>query len=94
VNGRPDASRESVDLESQKSPVPKPWFTGIAESAGHTKSRVANAIRVVGDPKCWDRKAIWDNVIVAPVACLPAVIVGLLLNILDALSYGQYNPIP
>lgn len=41
------------------------------------------------DPKTWDRQALWRNVVVAPVVCLPAVIVGLLLNILDALSYGM-----
>jgi SulP family sulfate permease len=28
-------------------------------------------------------------VVVAPVSCLPAVVVGLLLNVLDALSYGK-----
>ncbi|CAK7226141.1 hypothetical protein SCUCBS95973_006099 [Sporothrix curviconia] len=39
--------------------------------------------------KCWDRQRLWQNAVVAPVACLPAVIVGLLLNILDALSYGM-----
>lgn len=44
---------------------------------------------VVMNPKTWDKKAIWDKAIISPLHCLPAVIVGLLLNILDALSYGE-----
>ncbi|KAH6650884.1 sulfate transporter family-domain-containing protein [Chaetomium tenue] len=68
-----------VGLESQK---------GVArrESFG---SRVASILSLVSNPKHWDRNALWDNVVVAPVACFPAVVVGLLLNILDALSYGM-----
>ncbi|KAI5923254.1 cyclic nucleotide-binding domain-containing protein [Camillea tinctor] len=41
------------------------------------------------NPKSWDRHAIWENCVADPVRCLPAVIVGLLLNVLDALSYGM-----
>lgn len=47
----------------------------------------------VTNPKRWDRTAIWRNVVVAPISCLPAVALGLLLNILDALSYGGPQPI-
>lgn len=46
--------------------------------------------RTIVNPKSWDKKAIWDNAVLAPAACLPAVILGLLLNVLDALSYGMY----
>jgi SulP family sulfate permease len=49
-------------------------------------SRIASTIV---HPSHWDRHALWEAVFVAPVACLPAVVVGLLLNILDALSYGK-----
>jgi SulP family sulfate permease len=45
--------------------------------------------RIVFNPKRWNRKAIWQNAVVEPVGYLPAVILGLLLNILDALSYGM-----
>lgn len=59
----------------------------IEHHAAHTVAIAANSYR-------WDRKAMWQNVVVAPVACLPAVCVGLLLNILDALSYGKlFNPL-
>ncbi|ETN46344.1 uncharacterized protein HMPREF1541_00528 [Cyphellophora europaea CBS 101466] len=40
-------------------------------------------------PKTWSGKAIVRQVVVRPVKLLPAVILGLLLNILDALSYGM-----
>ncbi|KAK4193428.1 sulfate transporter family-domain-containing protein [Podospora australis] len=78
-----------VDLESQKSRGNKKWFGDTRESVRNTGARVARGARVLASPKQWDRHALWQNVVVAPVACLPAVIVGLLLNILDALSYGM-----
>lgn len=40
-------------------------------------------------PKTWSAKAIAQQAVVRPVKLLPAVILGLLLNILDALSYGM-----
>ncbi|CAK7274627.1 hypothetical protein SEPCBS57363_006262 [Sporothrix epigloea] len=53
------------------------------------KDRVRKTYLSVTRLKCWDRQKLWQNIVVTPVACLPAVIVGLLLNILDALSYGM-----
>ncbi|EDN96234.1 hypothetical protein SS1G_01159 [Sclerotinia sclerotiorum 1980 UF-70] len=41
------------------------------------------------NPKRWDKKAIWKNCVMAPVQSLPSVLLGALLNILDALSYGM-----
>ena len=42
-------------------------------------------------PKSWDSKAIWKQTLFKPAGYVPPVILGLLLNILDALSYGQYD---
>lgn len=53
------------------------------------KDKIKKTYRSVTHLKWWDRRRLWENVVVAPIACLPAVIVGLLLNILDALSYGK-----
>lgn len=53
-----------------------------------------NAVRTVMNPKSWDRKAIVQHGVVEPVGYIPAVILGTLLNILDALSYGKSYPIP
>ena len=36
----------------------------------------------------WTRQTLWENLILAPTYAIPAVLLGLLLNILDALSYG------
>lgn len=46
-------------------------------------------IRVLSNPKTWDRRTLWERGIVEPVSLLPSVFLGLLLNILDALSYGM-----
>lgn len=42
----------------------------------------------VGNPAKWDGKAIAQTVLLRPASMLPAVFLGLLLNLLDALSYG------
>lgn len=78
-----------VDLESQKGPEKKKWLGGTVDTMRDTGARLAKGVRILSSPKQWDRHALWQNTVVAPVACLPAVIVGLLLNILDALSYGM-----
>ncbi|KAK3943747.1 sulfate transporter family-domain-containing protein [Diplogelasinospora grovesii] len=78
------------DPESQqKRPEGNRWLTSITDFLRHKGAQISGAFRVVCEPNRWDRRAIWQHVFVAPVACLPAVIVGLLLNILDALSYGM-----
>lgn len=41
------------------------------------------------NPRQWDRKAILQKGVIFPASLLPAVLLGLLLNILDALSYGM-----
>ncbi|KAK4174705.1 sulfate transporter family-domain-containing protein [Triangularia setosa] len=79
----------SVDLESQKAPSRTGWLHKTVDSVKERGTKVARGFRTASNPKQWDRHALWQNVVVAPVACLPAVIVGLLLNILDALSYGM-----
>ncbi|KAI0482766.1 sulfate transporter family protein [Xylariaceae sp. FL0804] len=82
----PRSPGELGDLEFQKSRAqPRYRWQTIRKEAGHTVRTIAAAV----NPKTWDRKAIWENVIMDPIRCLPAVIVGLLLNILDALSYGM-----
>ena len=86
---RSTASRGVADLESQKTQASRSWASRAASSTYQTKLRAASFARRIRDPKSWDRRALWQHIVVAPVACLPAVIVGLLLNILDALSYGM-----
>ncbi|KAF3480236.1 sulfate transporter [Arthroderma uncinatum] len=40
-------------------------------------------------PRTWSKKAIYENGVELPMSLLPAVFLGLLLNVLDALSYGM-----
>lgn len=52
-------------------------------------SKVTNFSRIISNPKSWDGRAVWHSGIVRPASLLPSVFLGLLLNILDALSYGM-----
>ncbi|KAI1823976.1 sulfate transporter family protein [Xylaria intraflava] len=78
-------SDDLEDLENQK-PGPKARYMGSSIREG-AKDRVRR-FRAAMNPKAWNKRTIWETVVVNPAGCLPAVVVGLLLNILDALSYG------
>ena len=58
------------------SPDQLPWI----QSSSH---RVRNFVK-----RC-DRRTVWEQGVIDPLHRIPAVILGLLLNILDALSYGM-----
>ncbi|KAM5355983.1 hypothetical protein ACJ41O_002629 [Fusarium nematophilum] len=77
------------DLEGQKAQARRPWISGLVEVSHKMEERVTHGVAVAVNPSRWDRHALWNNVVVTPASCLPAVAVGLLLNILDALSYGM-----
>ncbi|KAI1001576.1 Uncharacterized protein K3495_g6623 [Podosphaera aphanis] len=44
--------------------------------------------QLLSSSQSWDYKITWTNVILTSASILPAVFLGILLNILDALSYG------
>ncbi|KAI5369598.1 Putative cyclic nucleotide-binding domain, SLC26A/SulP transporter, STAS domain-containing protein [Septoria linicola] len=46
------------------------------------------ALRTLTSPKTWNPREIYQTAIIRPVSTLPSVFLGLLLNLLDALSYG------
>lgn len=73
---------DDLDIEGQfKRPEPSSWLAkGVA--------RVQDFAKASSNPKVWNGKALAHAVLV-PIKCLPAVLVGLILNILDALSYGM-----
>lgn len=75
------------DLEAQKPPQPR-WSSTFGSMRGAATQRFHGVVGLL-NPKTWDRKAIVEEAIMHPIRCLPSVIVGLLLNILDALSYGM-----
>ncbi|KAI0164822.1 sulfate transporter family protein [Xylariaceae sp. FL1272] len=90
---------ESTPLLGTKSPSPA--FSDNLEDIENQKPRAKGKSRwsvtqdtlrnfaIVADPRKWNRRTLWERVILDPIQCLPAVIVGLLLNVLDALSYGM-----
>lgn len=52
-------------------------------------SNARSCVYTISHPKTWNPKTIYREVVVHPISLLPAVFLGLLLNILDALSYGM-----
>ncbi|ORY66376.1 sulfate transporter family-domain-containing protein [Pseudomassariella vexata] len=75
------------DIESQK-PRLQPWYHGYGSVRERTRVKV-RGIATTMNPKTWDKKTAWQRMVMDPVSCMPAVVLGLLLNILDALSYGM-----
>ncbi|KAG6014997.1 hypothetical protein E4U54_004463 [Claviceps lovelessii] len=84
-----DEHDDMSDIERQKTGRTKHWCSRILDRGQQVEGHVAHAIKLAVNPHRWNRKALWNNVVVEPISCLPAVAVGLLLNILDALSYGM-----
>jgi sulfate permease, SulP family len=81
-------SNGHYDLESQKAPKPK-LLGFIPVPADGPGARISHFLEVARSPKRWDGRAVWQTAVVGPFQYIPAVTVGLLLNILDALSYGK-----
>lgn len=79
------------DVENQKIvDLPRTGFFQKLSNTGRlVGSHASGFVKVAREPKGWNRRGIWQTVVVDPLSCLPAVVVGLLLNILDALSYGM-----
>lgn len=87
VTGGYGAAVPSPDLES--APVNnKSAAQRFADTGGYFPPKKPFNWRAC-NPKSWDRRTVWEKGIVHPVSLLPAVLLGLLLNILDALSYGM-----
>lgn len=82
---------DDVDVEGQKQVPKKQWLRGLKDLTVNVEEHIVHGVQIATSPKIWDRQSLWKNAVVAPVSCLPAVIVGLLLNVLDALSYGEFH---
>jgi len=87
----PDWIRGEQDVERQDLKRQPAW-PKLRNTLMWPRDRGIDVARTVLNPKAWDRKAIWRAGVVAPVGYLPAVTLGTLLNILDALSYGKPRP--
>lgn len=89
-----DEHDDMGDIERQKTKPAKGWCRGFLKRGQLGDGHVAHAVKVAVNPQRWNRKALWGTLVVEPASCMPAVAVGLLLNILDALSYGRIYHIP
>lgn len=85
----PDWIRGEQDLERQETKRKESW-PKLRTVVFWPTGKGLDIARTVLSPKSWDRQVI-KHAVVAPVGYLPAVILGLLLNILDALSYGTFK---
>ena len=76
------------DVESQEHLRVGP-IVGILKSVIWSNEHVSHVGKSIVTPKAWNIQAIWRVGIMKPAKSLPAVVLGLLLNVLDALSYGK-----
>jgi len=65
-------------------------FQKVRQAFTWSKDQTKGVVRTLGSPKTWDKRIIWQNTVVKPAGYVPAILLGLLLNILDALSYGKH----
>ena len=74
------------DLEQQDPP------SEVPDHVDHRYSSVQRAggriAQMFSNPKRWDFRMLGRKIVYEPVCMVPAVFLGLLLNLLDALSYG------
>lgn len=77
------------DLEGQPVRRRKGLSQELQSMVGTVRQKSRSCFYTVSHPKSWDAKTIWARGVVEPVGLLPCVFLGVLLNVLDALSYGK-----
>ena len=88
ILGKRTAYGSIKDLEGQQVARSEPTNrTGAVLQ--RSKEHTARIVRVVSNPKSWDRQKVLEYGFRQPASFVPPVILGLLLNVLDALSYGD-----
>ncbi|KAH6719167.1 sulfate transporter family protein-like protein [Leptodontidium sp. MPI-SDFR-AT-0119] len=84
----PDWIRGEQDIERQEVKRGPAW-PKLRNVVLWPREKGLHVARTIVDPREWDGKAIWQQAVKEPVAAFPAAVLGALLNILDALSYGM-----
>lgn len=71
--------------------IERQYLLGEREQGGQPRAlaTIRSCLRLIASPKSWNGRAVWQQGGVYPASLLPSVFLGLLLNILDALSYGM-----
>lgn len=85
---RPNYLSGEHDLEGQPTRRVASW-PRLDKIVSKQLRKGGRAFRVIRNPKKWNKHAIWEKAVVQPSGYLPAVLLGALLNVLDALSYGM-----
>ena len=76
------------DVEGQKEPRAN-LNVRIKKTVIRIMKEGTNISRRISRPKSWDKRAVWVHGVREPASYIPSVILGVLLNVLDALSYGK-----
>lgn len=84
LNGEHDLEQEPFQRRAGSWPWPK-----VDRVVARQVRRGKKIARKIGHPSKWNKKTIWRKAVAEPVGFLPAVVLGALLNVLDALSYGM-----
>lgn len=88
AQSRPDYIHGENDIEHQGVRRRQSW-PKLRDLVSRSTRKGVSSLRTLANYKSWDRKAIWQTGIVKPSSYLPAVMLGCMLNVLDALSYGM-----
>jgi SulP family sulfate permease len=88
ASGKPYPHTSFRDVESLENRY-RVRFHEAREAIIRWKDRGLRSGKVILSPKSWDKRTVFKNVVVKPASYVPAIMLGLLLNILDALSYGD-----
>ncbi|KAL2043388.1 hypothetical protein N7G274_003694 [Stereocaulon virgatum] len=86
--GKRTAYGSVKDLESLKASAVVP-SSRLSIALRQCRDNTARVVRTVTNPKSWNTQDILNYGLRQPASFIPPVILGLLLNILDALSYGM-----
>ena len=81
------------DVESQKTHYEAPDSKGL-RAVQIVRDRNFDSWNIATNPKSWNKEGFWKIGIRQTAGLLPSVVLGLLLNVLDALSYGRQNVSP
>lgn len=87
-HGRSRKYNSISDLESQNVSK-KPSMHGFHTAVSGLRERGGIIMKRLLNPQVQDINAFWTYGLRQPIRYIPSVILGLLLNILDALSYGE-----
>ena len=93
ISGRGESSDYTTISDLERQPLSGTGVPSrVLSVAKHARRHTSFVFKRLTNSKTWDRRAFWKYGIRDPVNYIPPVILGLLLNILDALSYGKRKP--